>query len=186
MMKRAREISLGKFLSKHLRHTPEEIGLNLDSEGWAAIDQLLEAARTAGVEISREELDHIVAVNEKRRFAIDSSKKKIRANQGHSIDVDLALPATPPPRILYHGTALHFLDSILEKGLLRGKRHHVHLSSTIETAERVGQRHGKPVVLTVRSYDMYDSGHVFYLSENGVWLVDTVPPEYLSLCAPKA
>jgi len=181
MAKRERQISLGKFLSKHLRHTPEEIGLTLDGEGWALVDELLERARAAGRGLTREELEEVVASNEKQRFAFDASGKKIRANQGHSISVDLALPPTAPPPILYHGTALHFLDSILQKGLIRGKRQYVHLSTTTETAEKVGQRHGRPIILIVRSQEMHEAGHLFFLSQNGVWLIESVPPAYLSV-----
>lgn len=172
-------IGHSKFLSLILRHQPQTIGLVLDAEGWAEVDALLEGCRQHGRKLTRDELEEVVATNEKRRFALSADGRRIRASQGHSIEVDLGLaPLEPPPR-LYHGTVGKFLDSIRRQGLLRGKRQHVHLSADEETAQRVGRRRGRPVVLVVEAEQMARAGHLFYLSANGVWLVDLVPAEYL-------
>jgi putative RNA 2'-phosphotransferase len=168
-----------KFLSFVLRHKPEAIGIALDEAGWTDVDALLAAAAAHGTRITREELDDIVAFSDKQRFALSPDGKRIRANQGHSVEVDLQLaPATPPER-LYHGTVAEFLDSIRAQGLVKGARHHVHLSADEDTAKRVGGRRGKPIVLVVRAGEMAAAGHVFYRSDNGVWLVEHVPPEFL-------
>jgi putative RNA 2'-phosphotransferase len=175
-----RLITVSKYLAKHLRHTPEGIGLTLQPGGWVPVDDLLAAARQHGFPISYDELVECVETNDKRRFALDVSGELIRANQGHSVEVDLQLEEREPPETLYHGTVKRFLSSIRKAGLLRGKRHHVHLSGDVETARRVGARRGKPVVLVVDSGRMRRDGHRFFLSANGVWLTDTVPPEYVS------
>jgi len=170
---------ISKFLSLVLRHEPARIGITLDDAGWTDIDALLEASGAHGVPITRSELAAIVASSDKQRFALSADGQRIRANQGHSIDVDLQLaPATPPPR-LFHGTVAAVLPAIRAQGLLRGQRHHVHLSADLETATRVGSRRGTPVLLTIRADDMAAAGHVFYRSNNGVWLVDHVPPAFL-------
>jgi len=169
---------LSKFLSLILRHKPEHIGLELDDHGWALIDDLLDKA--GNPELTRELLYEIVTTNDKQRFIISEDGSRIRANQGHSIKVDLGLQELKPPNILYHGTADRFVDSIFEKGLIKKQRHHVHLSEQIKTAEAVGKRYGKLVLLKIDAEKMYSKGFKFYKSENEVWLVDTVPSEYLS------
>ncbi len=172
---------ISKFLSLVLRHKPETIGLSLDAEGWVRVDVLLDALNRNGKALERHMLNEVVFSNDKQRFAFSTDGQSIRANQGHSIDIDLKLQAVEPPDILFHGTATRFLDSIREDGLQRGKRHHVHLSATIETATSVGSRHGKPVVLHIAAKRMMEDGHVFYLSGNGVWLTDHVPVEFIDL-----
>ena len=173
-----------KFLSLILRHEPQKIGLVLDSNGWADIDQLLRQAAAHGKHISRAQLDTIVATSDKQRFALSDDGLRVRANQGHSIAaVDLDLAPSAPPQTLYHGTATRFVDAIRESGLVPGSRNHVHLSPDLGTASNVGSRHGKLVVLTVRATDMAASGHAFYLSKNGVWLADAVPVEFITFPA---
>ena len=171
---------LSKFLSYVLRHRPASIGLELDDEGWAGIDALLAGAAKAGRPMTRDDLLEVVATNEKKRFAISADGARIRASQGHSVRVDLGYEPVEPPEILYHGTAPQFLDAIRRGGLKRIKRHHVHLSPDRETATAVGQRRGKPVILEVRAGDMARAGHLFYVSDNDVWLTDEVPPTYLT------
>jgi putative RNA 2'-phosphotransferase len=173
------EVSKSKFLSLVLRHKPEEIGLVLDQNGWASIDELIDFANASGTKLSRPQIESIVANSDKQRFAISPDGMKIRANQGHSVDIALGLAPQTPPEQLYHGTATRFLDSIRASGLHSASRQHVHLSSDLATAEKVGSRHGKPVVLTVESGRMARDGHLFYVSENGVWLTDAVPACYL-------
>ncbi|MEU1162450.1 RNA 2'-phosphotransferase [Streptomyces sp. NPDC005921] len=172
-----RTVKVSKYLSKHLRHQPERIGLTLDEAGWVEIDTLLAAVAAHGFPVTREELDHVVASNDKQRFAIDGSR--IRASQGHSIEVELGLPPAPPPPYLYHGTVARNLDAIRTEGLRPMNRHDVHLSADRETATRVGARRGRPVVLSVDAGAMHRDGHVFHVSANGVWLTRAVPPEYL-------
>ncbi|GGS84706.1 putative RNA 2'-phosphotransferase [Streptomyces toxytricini] len=169
-------------MSKHLRHQPERIGLRLDPQGWAEIDDLLAAAAAHGFPVTRAELDHVVAANDKQRFAVDGTR--IRANQGHTVPVDLALPEAEPPAHLYHGTVAAALDAIRTEGLRPMARHHVHLSPDRETATRVGARRGRPVVIGVDAAAMRAAGHVFRISANGVWLVDAVPPQFLRLPGP--
>ncbi|WP_328725723.1 RNA 2'-phosphotransferase [Streptomyces sp. NBC_00259] len=176
-MDEQRTIKVSKYLSKHLRHQPERIGLALDPNGWVEIDELLRATAAHGFRITRDELDHVVAANDKRRFMIDGAR--IRANQGHTVQVDLDLPVTEPPAYLYHGTVGRSLDVIRAEGLRPMARHHVHLSPDRETATHVGARRGKPVVLSVDAGAMHRAGHVFHVSANGVWLTDAVPPEFL-------
>lgn len=172
------QVETSKFLSLILRHKPESIGLRLDEQGWAEIETLLNCANRAGKRLTYEMLIEAVETNDKQRFAISGDGQRIRANQGHSVQVDLALVPLEPPEILYHGTAVRFLESILREGLVPGKRHHVHLSADIQTARKVGQRHGKPAVLEISAGKMYGAGILFYQSENGVWLTDNVAPEY--------
>ena len=168
-----------KFLSLILRHQPEVIGLKLDSEGWADLDELLRLANAHGKGLTRELVLDVVARNDKQRFALNAGATRIRANQGHSVQIDLQLEAQEPPMQLFHGTATRFVDAIRAEGLKPGSRQHVHLSATLETAVTVGARHGKPVVLIVRARDMRRDGFTFFKSANGVWLTDTVPPQYI-------
>ncbi|MGC0330887.1 putative RNA 2'-phosphotransferase [Streptomyces sp. SAI-170] len=176
-MNEQRTVKVSKYLSKHLRHQPERIGLTLDEGGWVEIDTLIEAAAAHGFRFTREELDHVVASNDKKRFAVEGTR--IRASQGHSVEVDLGLaPAVPPP-YLYHGTVARNLDAIRAEGLRPMNRHDVHLSPDRETATRVGARRGRPVVLSVDAAAMHRDGHVFHVSANGVWLTKAVPPRYL-------
>lgn len=173
-------VHTSKFLSLILRHAPEKIGLALDSNGWADIGQLLAQSARHGRRLSREQLDDVVARDSKTRYAISDDGLRIRANQGHSLAaVDIALPPALPPAVLYHGTASRFVEAIRTGGLLPGSRNHVHLSASRETAVAVGARHGKPVVLMVDAAAMQAQGHAFYVSANGVWLVDTVPAGFI-------
>ena len=172
-------VRLSKFLSRVLRHAPESIGLTLDAQGWADVEQLLAGARRAGVPLTPEVLQRVVAENDKQRFTLSEDGRRIRANQGHSIPVDLGLEPRQPPAHLYHGTADRFVADIRRDGLRPQRRNHVHLSPDEATATRVGARHGRPVVLVIEAGRMHDAGHVFYLSENGVWLTERVPPEFI-------
>lgn len=172
-------VKTSKFLSLVLRHQPEKIGLSLDSEGWAEVDELITKAQTAGVALDQETLDRVVMTSEKQRFRFSEDRRRIRANQGHSINVDLGLRPVKPPEMLFHGTSMRFLEAIRREGLLPGSRQHVHVSGDRATATVVGQRHGKPVVLDVYAGALHRSGVSFYRSDNGVWLVDHVPPRFL-------
>lgn len=178
------DVALSKFLSFVLRHRPEAIGLALDKEGWAEVDRLLECAAASGKPFNRARLEAVVANNDKQRFRFSPDGLRIRAVQGHSADgVAIERAAVEPPNTLFHGTATHFLDAILTEGLRPGARHQVHLSGDRETAVAVGRRHGKPVVLAIAAAEMRARGHRFYHAENGVWLVDAVPPEFLAVVA---
>jgi len=172
-------ITTSKFLSLVLRHHPETIGIFLDEQGWVEIDELLAATNRFDRKLIRPLLDRVVRENDKQRFAISADGTRIRANQGHSIDVDLGLQPTQPPELLYHGTIARFLDSIRTSGLERGSRQYVHLSPDVETAHKVGQRRGRPIVLLIEAGRMFHDGHTFYRSANGVWLTDAVPPAYI-------
>jgi putative RNA 2'-phosphotransferase len=179
MMNERNVIEVSKYLSYVLRHRPDAIGIALDDAGWVAVDALLDAMRRGGKGITREQLQEVVDHNSKKRFALSPDGRMIRASQGHSIEIDLAYEPLDPPEILFHGTATGKLKAILECGLVKGRRHHVHLSLDRETAIDVGGRHGRPVVLRVRAGEMAQAGHRFFCSANGVWLVDAVPPEFL-------
>ncbi|MGJ7901587.1 RNA 2'-phosphotransferase [Lysobacter sp. 1R34A] len=168
-----------KFLSLVLRHEPDAIGLSLDGNGWADIDELIRLANAAGKPVTRALIDEVVRDNDKQRFAISDDGTRIRANQGHSIEVDLALTALAPPAVLYHGTATRFAKSIRNLGLVKQSRQHVHLSSDPDTAIKVGSRHGKALVLSIRAGDMHARGLSFFQSANGVWLTDAVAPEFI-------
>jgi putative RNA 2'-phosphotransferase len=181
----AMSVRASKFLSLVLRHEPGRIGIVLDEHGWTDVAALLEACAAQGLHITRDELAEIVATSDKQRFALSGDGERIRANQGHSIAVDLQLEQLPPPARLYHGTVPDALASIREHGLVRGARHHVHLSASEDTATRVGGRRGKPVVLVVHATEMAAAGHAFFRSANGVWLVDHVPAEFLEIPAPR-
>ena len=170
---------LSKFLSRHLRHTPEALGLTLAEGGWVSISDLLAACAAHGTPISPEELAELVSGSDKQRFAFSADGQRIRAQQGHSVTIDLQLrPAVPPAR-LYHGTGAGALPAIRREGLLKMQRHHVHLSPDEDAARRVGARRDRPVILTVDAAALHASGAVFYESGNGVWLTDAVPPRFL-------
>lgn len=173
-MNERRLVRVSKFLSRHLRHDPDRIGIELDEHGWVEVDALLKAAEDHGFPITRQELEEVVDENDKQRFALRDGR--IRANQGHTVDVDLDLDPVDPPPLLYHGTTERFLDSIREEGVKAMDRHDVHLSPDHETAVDVGSRRGEPVVLVIDAGRMADRGHLFYRSENGVWLTEHVPP----------
>ncbi len=172
-------VETSKFLSLVLRHRPDRIGLVLDANGWAEVSQLIEGAAGIGVQLSEPSIREVVEQNDKQRFALSPDGKRIRANQGHSIRVDLSLDPVEPPDYLYHGTATHRLTSIRNEGLNPGRRKHVHLSPDRETATRVGSRHGTPAVLRIEALRMHRGGLEFYLSKNGVWLTHKVPVEYI-------
>jgi len=171
----AKIIKQSKFLSLVLRHKPEKIGLILDKNGWADVKELFKKT-----DMNMITLERIVSTNNKKRFAFNDSRTKIRASQGHSIDIDLKLEAQEPPEILFHGTTTRSLARIYDDGLLPMSRQHVHLSTERDTASKVGQRHGRPSILQVNSKKMYEDGYDFYLSDNGVWLTAKCPTKYLS------
>ena len=165
-----------KFISLILRHKPETIGITLDEHGWANVDELI-----CGVNIDMKTLEHIVAIDDKQRYSFNEDKTLIRANQGHSIPVDVELKETQPPKFLWHGTGEKYKQSILRDGLIPKSRLYVHLSTDTQTATTVGQRHGKVVLFRIDAQKMYQDGYKFYLSKNGVWLTKHVPIEYLSV-----
>jgi len=170
---------ISKFLSLVLRHQPETIGIQLDQRGWTDIDELIEKANSYGVKFDREILNHIVATNSKKRFAFNNTFDKIRASQEHSVEIELGYTNQKPPEILFHGTGEKSVQSILDTGLEKRNRQHVHLSSDFDTAVKVGQRHGKPFVFKVLAERMYNDNFQFFISDNGVWLTDHVPTKYL-------
>jgi len=167
---------ISKYLSFILRHQPDSIGLELSDEGWANIKELI--GKTRKFKLTRELINTVVKTNDKKRFLISEDGERIKANQGHSIDVKLELEPVTPPDVLLHGTAERFLDSILREGLTKQQRHHVHLSETQKTAMSVGARYGKPALLKIDSKQMYEDGFEFFQTENNVWLVDHVPVRY--------
>ncbi|MBN9385315.1 MAG: RNA 2'-phosphotransferase [Chitinophagaceae bacterium] len=171
---------ISRFLSLVLRHKPDEIDLRLDEHGWADVGDLIAKSIVAGKVFTSQDLEEIVAANDKQRFAYNEDRSKIRANQGHSIDVELQLEAKDPPEQLFHGTVERFLPAIRVKGLLKMNRHHVHMSHDRATAEKVGERRGEAIILTVRSEEMNKDGFTFYLSDNGVWLTEHVPVKYIN------
>jgi putative RNA 2'-phosphotransferase len=168
-----------KFLSLILRHEPERVGLKLDEAGWTDVEELLRVVNRNGVSLTLDQLKHVVATNNKKRFAFSEDGQRIRASQGHSIEVDLQYPPQQPPEILYHGTASRFLEGIRRDGLNKMGRHDVHLSAETKVTLQVGSRHGRPVLLTIHAGNMHRAGHVFRCSANGVWLVRNVPPEFI-------
>jgi putative RNA 2'-phosphotransferase len=174
MMNEKQLKSVSKKLSYILRHHPDSVGLALDEKGWVSVEALLKA-----VGIEQTVLETVVAENDKKRFAFNEDKTMIRASQGHSISIDLGYEPSIPPEILYHGTASANLKSIQNQGLIKGSRHHVHLSADTDTARKVGMRHGFPAILTVLASQMVADGYAFFVSENGVWLTEKVPPRYL-------
>jgi putative RNA 2'-phosphotransferase len=174
-----RLVAISKFLSYVMRHDPESQGLSMDEHGWVLIEDLLASPGSRKRGITRDVLDHVVAENEKRRYEVDEDGIMIRARQGHSVPVESDWKAVTPPDRLYHGTTSRVVSSIRAEGLLRGTRHHVHLSADAATAKNVGTRHGRPVVLVIRAREMHERGHAFFLSGNGIWLTESVPPEYI-------
>ena len=172
------DIKLGRFLSLVLRHEPGAAGITLDEHGWADVETLLAGVNRTGRKIDRPTLERIVRENNKRRYSFNEDHTKIRANQGHSVQVDVELKAMDPPQYLYHGTATRFLPAIQREGIRKMSRQYVHLSGDYETALAVGKRHGAPVVITVDAAAMARDGVTFYRSENGVWLCEWVEPKY--------
>lgn len=180
MLEQSRQdIELGRFISLILRHNPSAAGIKLDTHGWANVDELLKGMIHAGKTIDIERLERIVQENDKQRYIFDEKHMKIRANQGHSIKVDVQLLECVPPAVLYHGTASRFLESIRTVGITKQSRQHVHLSVDEQTAIKVGSRHGKAVVLPIDTYGMTQDGYKFYLSENNVWLCENIPWKYV-------
>ncbi len=177
MEKQLKQIS--KFMSLVLRHQPELIGLELNENGWANVNELIDKMKTKGVEADFELINIVVETNDKKRFAFNEDKSMIRASQGHSIEVELNLPEVDPPEYLFHGTVQIFVDVIQKEGLKRMSRQHVHLSKDRDTAIKVGSRRGKPVILLIQAAKMHADGYKFYLSENEVWLTDEVPVHYI-------
>lgn len=180
-MQSTNDIKLGRFLSLVLRHNPSAAGISLDEHGWADVEELLNGVRGTGRKIDREALERIVRENNKQRYSFNEDHTKIRANQGHSLQVDVELRETKPPRYLYHGTAARFLPAIQAEGIKKMTRQYVHLSGDYQTAAAVGRRHGAPVVLRINAGTMAENGIRFYRSENGVWLCEYVPPEYFCI-----
>lgn len=174
-----KEDKLSVFISLVLRHKPDAAAVNLDEHGWANVEELIDGINNTGRKIDMEILEEIVKTDNKQRYSFNEDKTLIRANQGHSIPVDVELKEKEPPEFLYHGTADRFLKSIMEEGLKPMSRLYVHLSKDIETANKVGRRHGRLVILKVHSRQMHQEGIKFYLSENGVWLTKKVDLKYL-------
>ena len=172
-------VRVSKFLSLVLRHRPDTIGITLDAQGWADVGDLLAGMAGKGTRIGFDQLVEVVATNDKRRFAFNEDRTRIRAVQGHSRDVDLGYAPVAPPDQLFHGTVARFLPAIRDEGLNKGRRQYVHLSPDRETATKVGARRGDPVILTVDTARMSADGHTFYRADNGVWLTDHVPPGYI-------
>lgn len=179
MEQKKSDVALGRFLSLALRHNPAAAHISLDEHGWADVEELLTGCRRAGRPLSRADLERIVRENNKQRYSFNGDGTKIRANQGHSLPVDVELREVQPPARLYHGTATRFLESIRSIGITRRSRQYVHLSGDRETALSVGARHGSPVALSIDAAAMRRDGWVFYRSENGVWLCGAVPPQYI-------
>ncbi len=175
----AHDTKLSKFLSYVLRHHPQKYGLELEPGGWVKVDELLAAARRAGFALTLERLQKLIGRSDKPRFSLSADGRRIRANYGHSVPVDLKLVPEPPPERLYHGTATRFLESIRRQGLLSRNRQFVHLSETPEAALQVGRRHGSPVILTIHARQMHQCGHGFYHPAGGIWLTEHVPPEFI-------
>lgn len=172
---------LSKLLSYILRHKPEEYEIVLDENGYTNVDELISKLNTHNENISFEKLQYIVDTNNKKRFAFNDDLTKIRASQGHSVDVELGYAEQQPPEILYHGTVEKFLASILKDGLQKMQRHHVHLSADKITAIKVAQRRGKPIILKIKANEMFSAGYKFYLSDNSVWLTEHVPVNFIEI-----
>lgn len=171
--------NIGKFLSLILRHQPQAVGIQLDEHGCANVEELLEGMSNHGKPVDMQTLEYMVANNDKKRYSFNDDKTLIRANQGHSIPVDVELEEKVPPEYLYHGTGEKYVSSIEKNGLLPKSRLYVHLSNDVSTAENVGRRHGSPIVYKIHSAEMHKDGYCFYLSVNGVWLTKKVPVKYL-------
>ncbi|MBS9775622.1 MAG: RNA 2'-phosphotransferase [Fusobacterium sp.] len=180
-MNETKFLKLSKFISLVLRHKPEQIGISLDKNGWANTNELIEKIKQTKREIDLEILEEIVKKDNKTRFVFNEDKSKIRANQGHTVKIDLGYEVKEPPEFLYHGTATKFIESIKEVGIQKKNRHHVHLSKDIETATMVGKRHGEVVILKIFAKEMNKAGNLFYESDNGVWLVDEVPTKFFEI-----
>ncbi|MFY9487209.1 MAG: RNA 2'-phosphotransferase [Solirubrobacterales bacterium] len=175
-----RLVKTSKYLARHLRHEPQRLGVSLDVHGWVGVDALLSACAAQSFRLTLDELREVVECNDKRRFSFDATGTRIRANQGHSVDIDLNLRCSVPPFVLFHGTGRQSLDSIMSDGLRKMGRHHVHLSVDAATALRVGGRHGSGVVLQVAANDMCERGYEFFVSANDVWLTLEVPATFLA------
>lgn len=180
MLGKEKEEKISKFLSWVLRHEPDAINLVLDENGWVSVDELISKA-DSHFKLTPDMIKEVVTNNKKQRFALSEDNKSIRANQGHTIEIDLDLPFVEPPEILYHGTATRFLDSINQEGLKAMSRHDVHLSFDRKTAHNVGSRHGKVVILIVKAKEMYEAGFKFQCSKNNVWLTSSVPLDYIEV-----
>ena len=181
MLDKKEQKRISKRLSLHLRHNPQGLGITLEDGGWVDVAKLLDAFSKKHFAVSLEDLQEVVRDNDKQRFGFDESGTKIRAHQGHSAEVDLELEPRTPPHKLYHGTAQHSLEPILKEGLKSMKRQHVHLSTNIKTMMQVAGRHGKPVLLEIDAKTMHEAGHSFYQSDNGIWLADAVPNDYIEV-----
>lgn len=173
------DVKIGKFLSLVLRHQPQAAGITLDANGWASVDELIAGVNRSGRRLDRAALERIVAENNKKRYSFNEDRTKIRANQGHSLSVDVELKEQKPPARLYHGTARHLVPSIKLLGIKKGTRQHVHLSDDPALAMKVGSRHGEPALLEIEAAAMHELGHIFYKSENDVWLVEFVPSVFV-------
>ena len=178
-MKNANIVQISKLLSLVLRHNPARLGITLDEQGWTSVDFLLEQLQKNGKKVDLQTLELVVETNDKKRFAFNTDKTKIRASQGHSVKIDVGYSPTTPPEMLYHGTASRFVNSIRKEGLHSGNRQHVHLSVDVATATNVGTRHGVPVILMIAAAKMCQAGYHFFISDNGVWLTEKVPLEYI-------
>lgn len=178
-MDEKRKTKISKFLSLILRHQPEVVGLSLEESGWISIEKLIKACTDYGKNFTFAELKEVVETNDKKRFAFNENETKIRANQGHSIKVEIEFEEKIPPAILYHGTAEKNVGAIFAKGLKKMARHHVHLSADVETARKVGIRYGKPVIFQIDTEKMRAEGFKFYVSANNVWLIESIPPKFL-------
>lgn len=177
-MDKNRHIKISKSLSYWLRHRPESIGITLDKEGWASVNELIEKSQKE-LAFDLSELKEVVKNCDKQRFTLSEDESKIRASQGHSVEVKIKFQEIAAPPILYHGTVDKFIESIKKSGLIPGNRHHVHLSKDYETATKVGARRGKPIILKINAQRMQDEGFKFYISENGVYLADSIPARYI-------
>ncbi|GAA0083358.1 RNA 2'-phosphotransferase [Clostridium sp. CTA-6] len=175
------DLKISKFISLVLRHKPQEANLELDKHGWCNITDFLKGLNNKGFKVNITDIERIVREDDKQRYSFNEDKTKIRANQGHSIKIDLKLKAIKPPKVLYHGTSTKVINKILHEGIKKQSRQYVHLSSNIETASKVGKRHGKLAILEVNTEQMHLEGYNFYLSDNKIWLTDYVPSKYLKL-----
>lgn len=180
-MDEKRKTKISKFLSLILRHKPEVVGLTLEENGWVSVEKLMKACSGYGKSFSFAELKEVVETNDKKRFAFDKTGKRIRASQGHSLEIEIEFEEKTPPAILYHGTAEKNLGVIFTDGLKKMSRHYVHLSADIETAKKVGTRHGKPIIFEINTEKMLEENYKFYISANSVWLVESVPPKFLEI-----